>query len=330
MIGMTSAEFRSWPKLSSDERAHWRRWARQSETHVLTLDDPSYPPLLRETRDPPPVLFVRGNVDVLSLPQIAIVGSRRPTADGCANARAFAAGLSRAGYVITSGMALGIDTEAHRGTLACDGITIAVLGSGFNHLFPPKNQGLARKIAERGAVISEFLPDVVPQTFTFPQRNRVISGLAHGVLVVEAAEQSGSLITARLAGEQGREVFALPGSIHNPLARGCHRLIRQGVKLVERVDEILEEFPALVEWERERVNASTTGRALTKRQQHLLEHIAYDPVSVDVLLQRAGGDLPELYANLMKLELGGHIVNRAEGYVLSTSQGDAKMRHPDG
>lgn len=325
---MTTPDTRSWPELSDDDRTYWRSWARDSGIHVLTLDDPAYPPLLREIRDPPPVLFVRGNVDVLALPQIAIVGTRRPTPDGCVNARAFASGLSRAGYAITSGMAQGIDTEAHRGALANDGVTIAVMGAGFNHIFPASNKGLVKTIAARGAVVSEFLPDVHPQTFTFPQRNRIISGLAHGVLVVEAAEQSGSLITARLAAEQGREVFALPGSIHNPMARGCHRLIRQGVKLVESVDEMLVEFPALVQWARESHEAEK--RTPAKRLQQVLAHIAYDPVSVDTLLLRVGGELPDLLAKLMELEIGGHVVNRANGYVLSAPQQDAKMRRPDG
>jgi DNA processing protein len=318
MISMTSPEFRSWPELSSAEREHWCLHVQQRGQHVLTLDDSRYPPLLREISNPPPVLFVQGNVDVLALPQLAIVGSRRPSIDGCDNARMFAAELNAAGYVITSGMALGIDTEAHKGALERDGITVAVLGCGLDCIDGARNHALANKIARRGAVVSEFLPPTPAVPSHFPQRNRIISGLAHGVLVVEAAEQSGSLITARLAGEQGREVFAVPGSIRNPAAHGCHRLIRSGAKLAERVDDILEEFPALVQWERERV-ASGPRPALTKRLTALLTHIAYDPVSVDTLLQRTGRELPHLYADLMKLEIGGYIVNRPEGYVLSAA-----------
>jgi DNA processing protein len=313
---MNSAEFRSWTDLSPSEREHCRLHTQERGQHVLTLDDSRYPSLLREIANPPPALFVQGHVDVLALPQIAIVGSRRPSIDGCDNARMFAAELSAAGYVITSGMALGIDTEAHKGTLERDGVTVAVLGCGLDCIEGARNRALVNKITRRGAVISEFLPAIPGAPFHFPQRNRIISGLAHGVLVVEAAEQSGSLITARLAGEQGREVFAVPGSIRNPVAHGCHRLIRSGAKLAERVEDILEEFPALVAWERERV-AWGPRPALTKGLTALLAYIAYEPVSVDTLLQRTGRELPHLYADLMKLEIGGYIVNRPEGYVLS-------------
>jgi DNA processing protein len=315
---MSSPESRLLPGYTPEECERCQHWAQQPDRHVLTLDDPHYPPLLREIADAPPVLFVRGNVEVLSLPQIGIVGSRHPTVDGCENARAFAMALSAAGYVVTSGMALGIDSEAHKGALARDGITVAVLGAGLDTIPIGKHRALAEKIAKRGAVVSEFMPDISPQPYHFPQRNRVISGLAHGVLVIEAAEQSGSLITARLAGEQGREVFALPGSIHNPLARGCHRLIRQGAKLVQSVEDIFEEFPALVQWEQQRI-ADANKQALTKPLRKLLAHIGYDPVPVDTLLQRTGGELTDLYANLMKLELRGLILNRSDGYVLSTS-----------
>jgi DNA processing protein len=317
MISMTSPASRPWAKYSADEQAACLRWAEQPGRHVLTLDHPDYPPLLREIAEPPPVLFVRGNVDVLTLPQIAIVGSRHPSADGCINARLFSAGLSAAGYVITSGMAIGIDGEAHKGALGRDGITVAVLGSGLDQIHPPTHKRLADKIARRGAVISEFMPNEPAYQSNFPQRNRIISGLAHGVLVVEAAERSGSLITARLAGEQGREVFAMPGSIHNPVARGCHKLIRQGVKLVDSVADILEEFPALLHWEQERVAATQEKQKLPKASKAVLAHIAYDPVSIDTLVQRTGCELPALYTHLMKLELAGLIVNRSDGYVLS-------------
>lgn len=310
-----------WPGgYSSAQRAAFEKWARQPQHHLLPFDDPRYPPLLREISDPPALLFVWGDVDVLSRPQLAIVGSRKPTIDGRDNARRFAAGISAAGYVVTSGLALGIDAEAHRGTLENKGLTIAVLGTGLDNVYPSTNKKLAAQITEQGgAVISEFPLQMRSYQSNFPQRNRIISGLAHGVLVVEAAEQSGSLITARFAGEQGREVFAVPGTIHNLYARGCHRLIRQGAKLVESVDHIFEELPALVQWERQ-CGAITRGRAaLPPLQRRLLEHIGFEAVSVDTLLQRSGVALPELYAHLMQLELGGHIVNRAGGYVLSHS-----------
>lgn len=313
---MNSPAQRSWQDLSPAEREYWCASTQRRGLHLLTLDDARYPPLLREIADPPPALFVQGNPEVLALPQIAIVGSRHPTIDGCDHARQFAAQLSAAGYVVTSGMALGIDTEAHKGTLERDGVTVAVLGCGLDCIMGARNRALAKRIARRGAVISEFLPDAPPFPAHFPQRNRIISGLAHGVLVVEAAEQSGSLITARCAGEQGREVFAVPGSIRNPMARGCHRLIRQGVKLAQCVEDILEEFPALVQWERERIDSGAKP-ALTRRQQALLAHIAYEPVSVDTLMQRSRRELPDLYMDLTKLEIGGYIVNRGEGYVLS-------------
>jgi DNA processing protein len=310
-----------WPDAyPAEQRAAYERWAQQPRQHLLPYHDPRYPPLLRQIADPPPLLFVRGDVEVLSRPQLAIVGSRRPTADGRRSARQFAAGMGAAGYVITSGLALGIDAEAHRGALDSKGITVAVLGMGHDNLYPASHDKLAAQIAEEGAVVSEFAPEVPGHPWNFPQRNRIISGLAHGVLVVEAAQRSGSLITARCAGEQGREVFALPGSIHNPCAHGCHRLIRQGAKLVESVEHILEELPALVQWERQ-CGAITRGKrsALAPSLRKVLRHIAYDAVSVDSLQHSTGLTLSELYANLMQLELGGYIVLEGGGYVLSRS-----------
>jgi DNA processing protein len=300
-------------------------WAQHGGHHLLTLASPQYPPLLYEIPDPPPLLFVRGQVDVLALPQLGIVGSRSPTADGRKNARNFAAKLAGAGYLITSGLALGIDGESHSGALAGGGRTVAVLGTGLDRMYPRKHAALAEQIIEHGALVSEFLPGTDAYPGNFPQRNRIISGLAHGVLVVEAATQSGSLITARLAAEQGREVFVLPGSIHNPMARGCHQLIRQGAKLVETVSDILEELPALLDWERERVledaavNASADHRpGLTAATRRVLAQIAYDPVPVDALVQQSALDVATLYTHLMTLELAGLITKRAGGYVLST------------
>jgi DNA processing protein len=256
------------------------------------------------------------------LPQLAIVGSRHPTPDGRRNARAFAAHLCRAGYQITSGLALGIDGEAHVGALESQGVTIAVLGSGLNHIHPRQHKGLAARIAERGAVISEFPLDEPGRQSHFPRRNRIISGLAHGVLVIEAAEQSGSLITARLAGEQGRAVFALPGSIHNPLARGCHRLLRQGAKMVESVADIFEELPALLAWERQQDSPSAARKApLDVAARRVLDQVGYDPVSVDALLQRTGGEPGSLQATLIALELSGYVVNQGGTWVRTGTQG---------
>src|SRR5690606_34834523 len=196
------------------------------DRHVLTLSSPAYPPLLLEIADPPPVLFVQGRPELLALPQLGIVGSRCPSADGRRNARQFSAALCRAGYQITSGLAEGIDAESHAGALDSKGVTIAVFGTGLVVVYPKRHRKLADAVAETGALVSELPPDTGPAAWNFPERNRIISGLSHGVLVVEAARRSGSLITARLAAEQGREVFVIPGSIHNPMTRGCHYLIR--------------------------------------------------------------------------------------------------------
>lgn len=293
-------------------------WARREQHHILTLSCPGYPPLLKEIAEPPPFLFIAGDPTLLALPQIGIVGSRRPTADGRSNARLFAAQLVTAGYQVTSGLAEGIDAESHAGALK-HGNTLAVLGSGLEQIYPKKHVGLAQHIIASGALISEFLPTAAPAPWHFPRRNRIISGLSHGVLVVEAAERSGSLITARLAADQGREVFVLPGSIHNPMARGCHQLIRQGAKLVETVDDILIELPALLAWERATEKAAMAAHAaLSAAERSVLACIAYDPASVDVLLQRTRFELPELYACLLQLELKGVISNVAGAYVLST------------
>jgi DNA processing protein len=218
------------------------RWLEASGCTLLASTDPAYPELLRRSPDAPAVLYVRGNAQALLEPQIAMVGSRNPTAGGRATAREFATAFARLGLTITSGLALGIDSACHEGALAGGGMTVAVLGCGLDRVYPKENSALAERVAASGAVISEFPPGTAALREHFPQRNRIIAGLAHGTVVVEAARRSGSLITARLAGAAGREVFALPGSIHNPLARGCHELIRQGAKLVECVEDVLAEL----------------------------------------------------------------------------------------
>ncbi|MFW6258631.1 MAG: DNA-processing protein DprA, partial [Halochromatium sp.] len=222
------------------------RWAEQAGAHILTLADPAYPPRLAELPSAPPLLFVRGDPALLREPQLAIVGSRNPTAGGEQTTRAFAAHLAGIGLVITSGLALGVDAAAHLGALE-SGRTIAVLGTGPDRVYPAAHRELAHRIDSEGALVSEFLPGVGPQASHFPRRNRTISGLSLGTLVTEAAPRSGSLITARYAAEQGREVFAIPGSIHNPLARGCHALIREGAKLIDSVDQLLEELAPQLE-----------------------------------------------------------------------------------
>jgi DNA processing protein len=330
-------------------------WAAQPGHHIVVYGDEHYPPLLYACSDPPPQLFVDGSPHLLSLPQVAIVGSRHPTADGRKLAQRFARELAERGYQITSGLALGIDVESHLATLAHGSTTIAVLGSGIDLITPPSHQRIAERIVAQGAVVSEFPPGTGAEPWHFPERNRIISGLAHGVLVVEAAERSGSLITARLAAEQGREVFAIPGSINNAKARGCHRLIRQGAKLVERVEDILEELPALVGWERamERERTIDKKRAVAqegvpqrsgklavvrkssvqptapKSQQppslqyellppyaeQILAQLAYDTVSLDSLALATELAVEQLLPCLLQLELGGIIEARANGYV---------------
>jgi len=302
------------------------QWALQPYCELLTLACPHYPPLLREIPEPPALLFVRGRSEVLQLPQIAIVGSRRPTADGLRHARRFALELAASGYRICSGLALGIDAAAHEGALSAGTDTIAVLGAGPDRIHPRRHEALAQRIAAQGAVVSEFLPGTRPHPGNFPQRNRIISGLSHGVLVIEAAEQSGSLITARLAAEQGREVFALPGSINNPMARGCHRLIRQGAKLVDRVEDMLEEVPAMVAWERVQqqglqpaAEACDTA-ALDQQSRDLLGHIAYDGILPDALALRCGLSMAQLQARLVLLELQGLIRLEAGGYARTATR----------
>ncbi len=221
------------------------RWLEGPDNHLLTLGHPDYPTLLAELPDAPPLLFVHGDPGVLSLPQLAIVGSRNPTPGGESTARDFARHLAAAGVTVTSGLALGVDGAAHEGALDAEGVTVAVMGTGLDRVYPARHRDLAHRIAVRGALVSEFAPGTPPKGDHFPRRNRIISGLSLGTLVVEAALRSGSLITARLASEQGREVFAIPGSIHNPLARGCHALIRQGAKLVETGQDILDELGPL-------------------------------------------------------------------------------------
>jgi len=284
-----------------------RDWLAAPDCHVVTLRDPAYPALLRQIPDSPPLLFVRGDPACLGQPQIAIVGSRNPTPGGIDNARAFARVLGRAGLVVTSGLALGIDAAAHEGALAASGATIAVAGTGLDRVYPASHRALAHEIARQGALVSEFPLGTAPRRENFPQRNRIISGLALGVLVVEAARASGSLITARLATEQGREVFAIPGSIHSPLSRGCHALIRQGAKLVETAEDVLEELGPLAHLVFETTRspeAAQTPRA-APAEQALLVEMGYDPVDIDTLCARSGLTPEAVSSMLLQMELRG-------------------------
>jgi len=306
------------PDTALDYLRHpdWRRveedlaWLERPNSHLLPLDDPRYPPLLRQIPYPPPLLFVHGDPDCLRLPQLAIVGTRNPTPLGRETAQRFAAHLAEFGLLITSGLALGIDTAAHQGALAGGGRTIAVMGTSLDRVYPAQNRDLAHAIAERGALISELPIGTPPTAENFPRRNRLISGLALGVLVVEAAAQSGSLITARLANEQGREVFAIPGSIHNPLAKGCHALIRQGAKLVETATDILEELGALAAATREAVSpvvVAPSSAALDEEYRQLLAAMGDEPVGIDLLVDRCGLTAEALSSMLLILELEGYV-----------------------
>jgi len=290
------------------------RWLEHEQHHFVPWGSPLYPPLLAELADAPIGLFVRGDPSALSLPQLAIVGSRNPTAVGRENAREFASHLARCGLVITSGFALGIDAASHEGALEAGGKTIAVCGTGLDMEYPRANSALAERIAASGALVSEFPLGTAALKSNFPRRNRIISGLALGTLVVEAAVQSGSLITARLAGEQGREVFAIPGSIHNPMARGCHRLIRQGAKLVETADDIFAELSGILGAlapigapPAKESETPVSGPRLDKDYEILLDALGFEPAGVDVLVARTGLKADEVASMLLILELENRI-----------------------
>jgi len=285
--------------------------ATESDHHIIHLTDPDYPYLLKLIADPPLVLFVAGDPINLSLPQLGIVGSRNPTASGLEAAHNFASELSQHGLNICSGLALGIDAAAHVGALHATAKTIAVIGSGLDRLYPARNARLASRIRKQGAVISEFPPGTAPLAANFPRRNRIISGLSVGVLVIEAAQRSGSLITARLAAEQGREVFAMPGSIHNPLVRGCHRLIRNGACLVESTHDIIGELPSLLGIFTSSPEASNHQDSSANRQipnEPLMAYIDHDPVAIDTLISRSGLTAERVSAMLSSLEIQGSIV----------------------
>lgn len=289
------------------------QWLAQPQRHLLTLADDAYPELLRAIAQPPPVLFCQGDPELLRLPQLAIVGSRTATPQGLENAQAFAAELARRGFVITSGLALGIDGAAHRGALQADAYTIAICATGLDRVYPARHKALAHQICERGVLVSEFPIGVPALAENFPRRNRIISGLALGTLVVEAAHGSGSLITARYALEQSREVFAIPGSIHNPQARGCHALIRQGAKLVETVNDIFEELgPLLGPLLRSAAPAldaaiSVPSAAPDPAAAAVLAALGDELLDLDQLLARSGQDIAALQVTLTQLELDGRI-----------------------
>ncbi len=288
------------------------RWLEQPGHLAVTLVDSCYPTQLKEIADPPPLLFIRGNPDILALPQIAIVGSRNPSHLGVETATEFAKALAREGFVITSGLALGIDAAGHQGALQAQGYTIAVAGTGLDRVYPARHRALATEIVNHGAMISEFPPGTGAKADHFPRRNRIISGLCIGLLVVEAAKQSGSLITARMALEQNREVFAIPGSIHNPLARGCNALIREGAKLVETARDILEE---LNQYNQKDENIFTELRQTTLdlEQQTLLNLIMFSPTSIDSLVENTELPVEVISSMLLVLELQGYVESVSGG-----------------
>lgn len=273
---------------------------------AIAVGDPRYPSALLDSPDPPLLLYARGRFELLQAPAIAIVGSRNPTPQGLENARAFAAHLAGAGWVVVSGLALGIDGAAHEGALAGGGTTIAVVGTGLDLDYPTRHRALARRIAAAGIVISEFAIGTPALAQNFPVRNRIIAGLARATLVVEAAMQSGSLISARLAAEAGREVFAIPGSIHSPQARGCHALIKQGAKLVDSAADIVEELAPLGPAARTPAH-QPAAPAPPERKDPVLDALGHDPIDLDTLVDRTGRSAAELSARLLELELLGHV-----------------------
>ncbi len=315
----------------------------QPDVRLIVISSPDYPALLREIPDPPLALFVRGDISALHMPQLAMVGSRNPSQGGKETAFDFAQHLAENGITVTSGLALGIDSECHRGALSAQvsghdatGKTIAVMGTGIDTIYPAQQKNLAAEIASHGALVSEFPPGSPPKRGHFPQRNRIISGMALGVLVVEAAHRSGSLITARHASEQGREVFAIPGSIHNPMARGCHRLIRQGAKLVESAADIFEELESLVS----SLKSSTDdkGEAAAQapsRPSHgdvdsdakygeLLDALEYDAQPIDRIIQRTGLTADEVSSMLLILELEGKVASAPGGRYARVTKRDTE------
>jgi DNA processing protein len=318
-LGLEPAAVEALRRPDAAALARDEAWLAGPSCRLVTWGSADYPPLLATIPDPPLVLFVEGDPGVLSLPQLAVVGSRNPTALGRDTAEQFAAHLAAAGLAITSGLALGIDAAAHRGALAAAGRTIAVLGCGPDAVYPRAHAGLAREIAATGALVSDLPTGTPPLKQHFPRRNRIISGLSVGTLVVEAALQSGSLITARFAGEQGREVFAIPGSIHNPMARGCHRLIRQGAKLVETADDIFAELGALVAGQRAALHAEATdaqavsGLVLDKDYEILLDALGFAPAGIDTLVARTGLAADAVASMLLILELDGRVAQQPGG-----------------
>lgn len=292
------------------------QWASMPNHYILSLHDDDYPSLLTEIYNPPLILYVQGDKNALKQSQLAMVGARCATPFGLQNAKNFAFKLVQKGLAITSGLALGIDSASHRGALQASGITIGVAGTGLKHIYPRSNRVLVEAILDHGGcVISEFSLDTAPIARNFPWRNRIIAGMSRGVLVIEAALKSGSLITAYYAIEQGKEVFAIPGSIHQPLAKGCHLLLKQGAKLVETVEDVLEELGAFNSFLAQ--EAPKIDLKISDRDRAVFAHIGYETTPIDVILLRAGLTKPEVSSILLALELKGYIQSVVGGYIRS-------------
>jgi len=285
-------------------------WASKPGHAILTVADPRYSALLRETPDPPPLIYAAGRIELLERPVIAIVGSRNATAQGMRNAEAFARALSSAGLCVASGMALGIDAAAHRAALEAVGSTIAVLGNGIDVVYPRRNAALLQQVFSAGLVLSEFPLGTPPLAANFPRRNRIISGVARGCLVIEAALASGSLITARSAVDMGRDVFAIPGSIHSPLSRGCHYLIKQGAKLVETASDVLEEFGMQAGAHAPQVELQD---GVSAEERFVLAAMGHDPCDVDTLVHRTRMSVEELLSVLTQLEIDARVSRNHDG-----------------
>ena len=317
--------------LDTDNEAAISRaldWANGEDQHIVSLADPDYPQTLLQIPDPPTLLYVRGRVKLLNRHVVAIVGSRNPTPQGLQNAENFASALAQAGFVVASGLALGIDAAAHTGALKT-GDTIAFIGTGIDRVYPARNHELALKIGRQGAIVSEFPLGTPVIASNFPRRNRLISGMSLGVLIVEAATESGSLITARLASEQGREVFAIPGSIHSPQSKGCHKLIKDGAKLVETAQDVLEELnwprtapsktsesPTENKTSDENLPSTATKNAVKNEKKRspktvspLLDAMGFEPCGLDEMIARSGLSAEELSVELLRLELEGEIAS---------------------
>lgn len=301
-------------------------WLQKNDITLVDTDHNAYPELLREIKRPPPLLYVKGNAAGLSFPQVAIVGSRKPTPAGRDTALAFASDLAKSGFTITSGLAMGIDAAAHEGAVKVKGRTIAVIGTGIDSVYPQRNSALASEIiANGGAIVSEFPLGTDPQPQNFPQRNRIVSGLSYGVIVVEAAVKSGSLISARYALQQDRELFAVPGSIHNPLSRGCHALIKEGAKLVETSQDIVDELGGFLSRQRDLLNIYKHS-ADTEMPKHdellandleddVLAKLDYSPTPIDALAERTQKPIGEVMSCLLTMELKGLVANLGAGYM---------------